>query len=149
MKAAIASDHRGYKLKEEVKVGLEKSGLEVQDCGTYSEESCDYPDFARKALERFMKKEATFVFLICGSGIGMSIYANKFPGVRAALCLNAEMAQMAREHNDANVLVLSSIFTSASELTKILHNWLESSFQGGRHERRVAKIRQLEETDAL
>ena len=145
MKISIASDHRGFRFKEIIKQELEKRDIEIIDAGTYNEESCDYPDFAQKALRYFLKKEVDFVILICGSGIGMSITANKYKGIRAALCLYPGMAKMAREDNDANVLVFSANFTQEKEIPAILDNWLKSNFQGGRHERRVNKIRKIEE----
>lgn len=144
MKVALASDHRGFKFKQIIGKELRRRGLEVVDSGTYTPEPCDYPDYGKEAVRLLQAKEVDFAILICGSGIGMSIVANKFKGIRAAFCLNPEMARMAREHNDANVLVLSSNFTPQSELKKILESWLNSKFQGGRHERRVKKIAELE-----
>ncbi|HDI45908.1 MAG TPA: ribose 5-phosphate isomerase B [Candidatus Omnitrophica bacterium] len=145
MKISIASDHRGFFLKEKIKDKLSQQGIEMVDVGTYSCDSCDYPDFAVLAIKKFLNGEVDSVILICGSGIGMSIVANKFKGIRAGLCVNAEMAKMAREHNNANVLVLSANFTPEEEIDKIVTNWLNCKFEGGRHERRVNKIIALEE----
>ncbi|MDP8216158.1 MAG: ribose 5-phosphate isomerase B [Candidatus Kaelpia imicola] len=144
MKVSLGSDHRGYKSKEHLKKILKELNIEYSDEGTLNEESCDYPDFAKRAVERVVRAEADFAILICGSGLGMSIAANKFKGIRAALCLNTDMAQMARQHNDANVLVLSANFIELEEIKNILNIWLGSDFEGGRHERRVRKISELE-----
>ena len=144
MKISIASDHRGFQLKERVKSLLTSLKIEVMDVGTYTADSCDYPDFAVLAIGKFLNRSVDSVILICGTGIGMSIVANKFKGVRAALCLNSQMAKMAREHNNANVLVLSANFTPEEEIEGILHNWLNCKFEGGRHERRVGKITEVE-----
>lgn len=144
MKISIASDHRGFALKEKIKEILTASGVEPIDMGTYTPDSCDYPDFAVPAIEKLLNREVDSAILICGSGIGMSIVGNKFKGIRAALCLNSEMAKMAREHNNANVLVLSANFTSQDEIEGIIQNWLNCKFEGGRHERRVDKITEIE-----
>ncbi len=144
MKISLGSDHRGYKTKEHIKGILKELNVDYSDEGTLSEESCDYPDFAKRAVERVVNGETDFAILICGSGLGMSIAANKFKGIRAALCLSADMAQMARQHNDANVLVLSANFIDLGEVKNILNIWLNSDFEGGRHERRVRKISELE-----
>lgn len=144
MKISIASDHRGFDLKERIKEILTASGAEPIDMGTYTPDSCDYPDFAVPAIEKLLNRKVDSAILICGSGIGMSIVANKFKGIRAALCLNSEMARMAREHNNANVLVLSANFTPQDEIKGIIQNWLNCKFEGGRHERRVGKITEIE-----
>ena len=144
MKIAIASDHRGIDRKEIVKQDLIRRGIEVIDAGAYSKESCDYPDFGKAAVQYVIQKEADFAVLICATGIGMSIVANKFKGIRGALCLNSDMAKMARAHNNANVLIISAIFTPDSKVQNILDKWLNSDFEGGRHERRLRKIQELE-----
>lgn len=146
MKVALASDHRGFEFKKVVVKELEEKEIEVSDFGTYNDESCDYPDYAKLAVEEVVKNRADFAILICGSGIGMSIVANKFRGIRGALCLNSEMAKMAREHNNANVLILSAIFTPRSEIKDILTAWFSSNFLGGRHERRLLKIKEIEQS---
>ncbi|MDP8253426.1 MAG: ribose 5-phosphate isomerase B [Candidatus Kaelpia aquatica] len=144
MKISLGSDHRGYKSKEYLKKILKDLDIAYSDEGTLGEESCDYPDFAKLAVERVLREEVDFAILICGSGLGMSIAANKFKGIRAALCLSADMAQMARQHNDANVLVLSASFIELGEIKNILNAWLGNDFEGGRHERRVRKISEFE-----
>ncbi len=140
MRISLGSDHRGYKVKEYLKNVLKDLEIEYSDEGAFNEESCDYPDFAEKAVKKVIKKNSDFAILICGSGLGMSIAANRFKGIRAALCLTVEMAQMAREHNNANVLVLSANFIELKEVSNILNTWLSSNFEGGRHERRIRKI---------
>lgn len=149
MKVALASDHRGFKLKEFLKRCLEVKGYQFHDFGTHSQGSCDYPDYGKLAVKSLQRGEADFAILICGSGIGMSILANKFKGIRAALCLSPRMARMAREHNNANVLVLAGDFLSYRKARRILDAWLRSNFQGGRHERRINKIKELEEGDEI
>lgn len=144
MRIAIGSDHAGYELKESVKEHLSSKGIEVIDVGTHSTERVDYPDYARKVCEKVRSKEADFGILICGTGLGMSIAANKCRGIRAALCLFPDMARLAREHNDANVLVMAGRL-----MGKELANWtvdafLSAEFQGGRHERRVKKLEEIE-----
>lgn len=144
MKVAIGADHAGYELKEKVKKYLEIKGLEVEDVGTFSKESVDYPDFAFQVASKVSKNTVDFGILVCKSGIGMSIAANKFKNVRAAVCFTPEMAKLARSHNDANVLSLSQEFTKEAEAYKILETWLSTEFEGGRHQRRVEKIKKLE-----
>jgi ribose 5-phosphate isomerase B len=140
MKISLGSDHRGYQVKERLKKLLGSFNIDYVDQGTFNEEPCDYPDFAKKVAADVIKSNSDFAILICGSGLGMSIAANRFKGVRAALCLTAEMAQMARKHNNANILVLSANFTEIIELKNILNSWLNSDFEGGRHEQRIRKI---------
>ncbi|QIV78493.1 ribose 5-phosphate isomerase B [Fervidobacterium pennivorans subsp. carthaginiensis] len=144
MKIAIGSDHAAFELKERVKEYLRKADIEVIDCGTYSIESVDYPDYAKKVAEKVTSKECDFGILMCGTGIGMSIAANKIKGVRAALCLFPEMAAYARKHNDANILVLPGRLMGIELAKWTVDAFLNSSFEGGRHERRVKKIEELE-----
>jgi ribose 5-phosphate isomerase B len=144
MKIAIASDHAGYAEKEKLKPLLKELGIEFHDLGTVSEESVDYPDYAAKVGKEVAKGEADQGLLVCGSGTGMAIAANKVPGVRAAVAWNEETARLAREHNDANVLSIGARITPAEEIPKIIRAWFASSFDGGRHARRVEKIKELE-----
>lgn len=143
-KIALAADHAGYEEKEKIKKTLDELGVAYDDMGTNSCESVDYPDYARKVAEAVSKGEYEQGLLVCGSGTGMAIAANKFPGVRAAVAWNADIARLAREHNDANVLSLPARFTSAEESANIVKAWFEANFEGGRHERRVEKITELE-----
>lgn len=140
----IAADHAGYALKEALKPLLAEMGLDVTDAGTDSDRSVDYPDLGRRAAEAVASGRFPRGILICGSGVGMSIVANRFPGVRAALCLDEEMARMSRMHNDANVLVLAGRKTDSETARRIVRVWLETPFEGGRHGRRLEKIRELE-----
>lgn len=144
MKIAIAADHAGYQEKEQLKPLLTELGIEFEDLGTVSPESVDYPDYARKVAEKVARGEADQGLLVCGSGTGMAIAANKVPGVRAAVAWNEEVARLAREHNDANVLSLAARCTPFDEITKIVRAWFAAKFDGGRHSRRVDKIREIE-----
>jgi ribose 5-phosphate isomerase B len=144
MKLVIASDHAGLQLKTELVGALGKRGVEVVDLGTHSGDSVDYPDFASKVARAVGKGEFDRGVLICGTGIGMSIVANKHRGVRAALCTTEFEARMARAHNDANVLCLGQRVVGAGLAQGILDAFLEQPFEGGRHERRVQKIRDAE-----
>jgi len=148
MKVAIGADHAGYELKEKVKKYLEKKGIETEDVGTFSKDSVDYPDYAFQVASQVSDKKVDFGVLVCKSGIGMSIAANKFKNVRAALCFSPEMAKLARSHNDANVLSLSQEFTKVDDAYKIIDTWLATNFEGGRHERRVEKIKKREREDS-
>ena len=144
-KVSIGSDHAGFHLKEEVKKFLGEIGLELSDKGAFSaEEKVDYPDFARLVAEDVIRGEAQLGILICGTGIGMSITANKFPGIRAALVLNEYMAKMAKAHNNANVIVLSGRIISPEYAKELIKVFLETEFEGGRHERRLKKISEIE-----
>ena len=145
MKIAIASDHAGYEEKERLKPLLSEMGIQFEDLGTISEESVDYPDYARKVGEEVSQGKVDQGLLVCGSGTGMAIAANKAPGVRAAVAWNEEIATLAREHNDANVLSLGARVTPAEELSKIVRAWFAAKFDGGRHERRVQKISEIEQ----
>jgi len=144
MKIALACDHGGFKLKEVIKRHLKSKGIEFIDYGTYSEESVDYPDFALKAAKGIVSGEADRGIFICGTGIGISIAANKVPGIRAALCYNIYAAEMSRRHNNANVLALGGRVTGDELAKAIVDTWIETPFEGGRHERRLEKIEKIE-----
>ena len=137
---AIGSDHGGVELKNDLVAWLRSQALEVQDLGTHGDESVDYPDFGRQVSLRVARGEAERGILICTSGIGMSITANKVPRVRAALVADLDSARSSREHNDANILILPARFVSEEEGVEILKTWLDTQFAGGRHSRRVEKI---------
>ncbi len=136
----LASDHAGYPLKEYVKTYLDSRGIDWKDYGTYSEESCDYPDFGHALAKGIEAGECEKGIAICGSGEGISITLNKHQGIRAALCWIPEIAHLARQHNDANVLVMPGRFITNEEADAIMDEYLSTSFEGGRHARRVAKI---------
>ena len=148
MKIALASDHAGYVEKERLKPLLTDLGLEVEDLGTVSEESVDYPDYAALVAERVARGEASQGVLVCGSGTGMAIAANKVQGVRAAVAWSEETARLARQHNDANVLALGARTTPPEEIPKIVRAWFSTAFDGGRHGGRVEKIKELEKREA-
>ncbi len=141
---AIGSDHGGYKLKEYLKNRLTERGLQLKDYGVYSEESADYPDCAKPVCEAVLSGECERGILVCGTGIGISIAANKFKGIRAALCSDVFSAKMAREHNDANIICLGGRVTGEELAGMIVETYLEASFLGGRHAARVAKIHEIE-----
>jgi ribose 5-phosphate isomerase B len=147
MKIAIGADHAGYELKERIKQRLAQEGNEVHDKGTHSTDSVDYPDFARLVGEEVARKDADFGVLVCGSGIGMSIAANKVLGIRAAHVTNAYEAQMAREHNDANVVTLGARVLDERTAIQAVEKFLNTPFAGGRHERRVQKIMEIEQQE--
>ncbi|HKW65864.1 MAG TPA: ribose 5-phosphate isomerase B [Terriglobales bacterium] len=149
MKIALASDHAGFELKESVKRLLAAQGVHVNDLGTHSPESVDYPDFARAVGEDVVRRKAEFGILVCGTGIGMSMSANKIPGIRAAKADTEYEAEMARAHNDANVLCLGARVTDAAAAEKLVRKFLETSFEGGRHQRRVDKIMAIEQQNSL
>jgi len=136
----IGSDHAGFPLKEVIKQYLAHMGYAVMDVGTDSPANVDYPDFAAIAAQRVSAGEFDRGILVCGSGVGMSIVANKFPGVRAALCLDEETARMSRLHNDANILVLAGRRTKEETAKSIARLWLNTEFEGGRHQKRLDKI---------
>lgn len=140
MKISIASDHAGFKHKKHIKNYLEEKGFLVIDHGTFSSEPADYPDFIKLAAKDVSECKSDLGIGICGSGIGASIVANKFKGVRAALVLDEEMAELSRRHNDANFLALGERLSDKNNIIKILDVWLNTKFDGGRHERRVKKI---------
>ncbi len=141
----IGSDHGGVELKEFCAQILRSKGIQVEDLGTKGSESVDYPDFGRMVALKVAKGEAERGILICTNGIGMSILANKFPGIRAALVHDLKGAQMSREHNNSNVLVLGGGVTEKSLAEQILEIWLQTPFAGGRHQRRLDKIAQVEQ----
>jgi ribose 5-phosphate isomerase B len=136
----IGSDHAGFQLKERLKEELRRLGYAVEDVGTDSDSSVDYPDFAHVVASRVEEGKATRGVLLCGTGLGMSYAANRHRGVRAAVAWSPEVARLAREHNDANVLVLPARFLNEDDGVAILRTWLETPFEGGRHHRRVTKI---------
>ena len=140
LRIAVGSDHAGFVLKEKLRDYLVDRGYEVEDHGTNSPESVDYPDYAEKVAARVAAKEVNFGVVVCGTGIGVAISANKIPGIRAAPCNDTLTARMAREHNDANVLTLGGRVVDESTARKILDVWLATPFAGGRHQRRVDKI---------
>ncbi len=140
----IGSDHGGLQLKAVLYEALRQRGLEVRDMGTDNGDSVDYPEFAEKVAGAVSRGEAKSGILVCGTGIGMSIVANKFPGVRAALVTDEFMAQMAKEHNNANVLVLGGRVLDAPTASRLVGIWLDAAFEGGRHQRRLDKIAELE-----
>ena len=141
---AIGSDHGGLELKAAVSEGLRQRGLDVVDFGTDDDDSVDYPDFGEKVAGAVARGEAVCGVLVCGTGIGMSIVANKFPGVRAALVTDEYMARMAKEHNNANILVLGGRVLDGMTACRIVSVWLDARFEGGRHQRRLDKIALLE-----
>lgn len=140
----IGSDHGGLEMKNALVKVLSSRNLDVNDCGTDNGDSVDYPDFAEKVAGAVSRGEAEQGILVCGTGIGMSIVANKFPGVRAALATDEFMAQMAKEHNDANILVLGGRVLSVELATKMVNVWLDTAYEGGRHQLRLDKISQVE-----
>ena len=144
MKIAIGSDHRGYSLKERIKALLAGDGHEIVDVGTDSEDSADYPDFAIPVAEKTAGGEVDRGILICGSGIGVSIVANKVDGARAALVWTVDQALMTRKHNDSNVLALSEEIMDDERLDELVRVWIDTEFEGGRHQRRLDKITDYE-----
>jgi ribose 5-phosphate isomerase B len=145
MRFSIASDHAGYDMKEAVKKHLTAAGHEVVDFGTGSTESTDYPDYGAPAARAVASGDVDAGILLCGSGQGMSMVANKVHGIRAALAWSPEIARLSREHNDANVLVLPSRYVGADEALEIVDAWLGAGFDGGRHVPRVEKMMEVEE----
>lgn len=144
-KVALSADHAGYEEKEKIKKTLDEIGVKYDDFGTNSTEAVDYPDYALKVAEAVSHGDYEHGLMICGSGTGMAIAANKVKGIRAAVAWNEDIARLAREHNDANVLSLPARFTSAEESAKIVKAWFAADFEGGRHERRVKKISEAEQ----
>jgi len=142
---ALGADHAGFPLKEDLKGWLGSRGYQVRDFGTYSLDAVDYPDYASQVAEAVITGQAARGVLVCGSGLGMAIVANKFPGVRAVACFDPEMARLSREHNDANVLTLGGRLTDRQAAITILDTWLKTPFAGGRHRRRIEKLSALEE----
>jgi ribose 5-phosphate isomerase B len=140
MKIALASDHAGYALKQKVQLFLEDNGATVKDFGCYSTDSCDYPDYAHPLAEAVEKGEYDYGVVICSTGNGITMTANKHQGIRAALCCDTKLAELARQHNDANVLGLPANFISSIMALDIVRTFFQTDFEGGRHARRVAKI---------
>src|SRR5687767_9905454 len=141
----IASDHAGFEMKEKLERTLTEMGYAVDDLGADSEQSSDYADFAHPLAQKVSSGEAKRGVLLCGTGLGMSYVANRYPHVRAAVAWTPEIAELARRHNDSNVLVLPARFLSEEDGVKILQTWLDTPFEGGRHERRVEKTERTEE----
>ena len=137
---AMGSDHAGYNLKEEIKAYLLEKGHTVKDCGTDSTESCDYPVFGRDAAEVVREEEAERAIVICGSGIGISIAANKVPGIRCALCSEPLSAELSRRHNNANAIAMGARLIGSDMAKRIVDVFLSTEFEGGRHQRRIDKI---------
>ncbi len=144
MNVAVGSDHRGYAAKERIKTFLESRGCQVTDFGCESTESCDYPDAAIPAAQAVAKGTSDWAILCCGTGIGMSITANKVKGIRASLCHDEVTAEIARRHNNANVLCLPADLIGDSMIERVVDVWLNTPFDGGRHERRIGKIAEFE-----
>jgi ribose 5-phosphate isomerase B len=144
----IASDHAGFELKEKLEAWLRDLGYRVRDLGAESTESTDYPDYAHPLARQISDGTAERGILLCGTGLGMSYVANRYPRVRAAVAWSPEIAQLARRHNDANVLALPARFLSEADARQILMAWLETPFEHGRHERRVQKIERAHGSDA-
>ena len=143
MKLSIGSDHAGFEYKEAIREMLSHDGHDVHDVGTYSSERVDYPDYAVKVAQSVAKNDAEFGILICGSGIGVAITANKIAGVRAATCVSNDMAHLARAHNNANVVCIGERLISLFEAKEIVRTFLIAPFEHGRHEERVKKIEEL------
>lgn len=144
-KIALGADHAGFDLKEKVRRYLTRQGYEVEDLGARSTDSVDYPDYAEKVATRVAAKQAGFGVLVCGTGLGVAMAANKIPGIRAAPCNDTISARLAREHNNANVLTMGGRLVDEATAHKILDTWLATPFAGGRHQRRVEKITALEQ----
>src|SRR6267142_7210278 len=144
---AIGSDHAGFSLKEAIRKYLQAAGYPVDDQGTGSENSVDYPDFGKAVGERVASKKADLGIAVCGSGIGISIAANKVPGIRAALAHDVMTARLAREHNDANVLALGGRIVTPETAVEMVQTFLDTAYLGGRHQRRLDKITQIEHNE--
>ncbi|GIU81295.1 MAG: ribose 5-phosphate isomerase B [Acidobacteria bacterium] len=147
MKVAIGADHAGFEVKEKIKKLLEEMQIPYEDVGTNSTEPVDYPDFGAKVGQKVASGEADQGIVVCGSGIGIAIAANKIKGIRAAQAWNEETARLARQHNNANVLAIGARVLPEEEIPKIVRAWFSADFEGGRHERRVEKIKALESED--
>lgn len=145
MKIAMACDHGGLELKETIKKHLEQRGFEVADFGTYSKDSCDYPDYARPAAEAVASGECERGILVCTTGIGVCITANKVKGVRCALLSDPVSARLTRQHNDTNMMALGQGFVGPMLALQIVDTWLDTAFEGGRHQRRIDKMMAIEE----
>jgi ribose 5-phosphate isomerase B len=136
----IGADHAGYELKEEIKLFLQEKGIEVEDFGCHSTESIDYPDYGHPVAEMVENNPGMMGILICGSGNGINMTANKHQGIRSALCWNKEIAELARLHNDANIIALPARFVTVNEAMEMVSIFLDTSFEGGRHQNRIDKI---------
>jgi len=143
-KIAIASDHGGFDLKENIIAFLLKKGLEIDNLGAHSTDSVDYPDYGIKLAQAITDKKFVRGILICGTGVGMSIVVNRFPGIRGTLCSDVYTAKMCREHNDSNVLIMGGRVIEVSLAIEILETWLNTEFEGGRHKRRLDKIKEID-----
>ena len=141
---AIGSDHGGYKLKEEIKKYLEEKGIEYTDCGTFNEERADYPEIAQAVALEVQGAQCDKGIVICRSGIGMSMVANKFRGIRCAKCNDEEEAKFSRMHNNSNILAIGSDYIDANKAIRIVRTWIATEFEGGRHETRVNIISEIE-----
>lgn len=141
----IATDHAGFEMKEQVLTVLSNLGYNVEDFGTYSDASCDYPDFGHPLAKEISEGRATRGILLCGTGLGMSYVANRYPGVRAAVAWTPEIASLSRQHNNSNVLCIPARFVGEYEAESILRTWLTTEFEGGRHIRRIEKIERSSE----
>ena len=144
VKIAIGTDHAAFEIKKEIVKYLDEKGFLVSDEGTYSLDSCDYPDFAKKVALKVRDNVVEFGILICGTGIGMSITANKVKGIRAALCCNEYMAEMSRKHNNSNILCLGVRVLNKEQMINIIDKWLATEYECGRHEKRLFKIDEIE-----
>ena len=143
-KIVIASDHGGFDLKESIISVLLKKGLEIDNLGTHSTDSVDYPDYGIKLAQAIIDKKFVRGILICGTGVGMSIVVNRFPGIRGTLCSDVYTAKMCREHNDSNVLIMGGRVIEVGLAIEILNIWLNTKFEGGRHQRRLDKINEID-----
>lgn len=144
MKIAIGSDHRGYELKEKIKRCFKDRQLKYEDFGAFSQEKTDYPIIVEKVAIAVQKKECDLGILICGTGFGMCITANKFKGIRATTCYNEETAKLSRLHNNANILTMGANYLDIDEAMKIVDAWLNTEFEGGRHKKRIEEIEEIE-----
>lgn len=140
MNIVVVSDHAGFTLKEDIKSFLRSEGYNVIDCGTHSKESCDYPDYAHDAALTIIDGKAERGIFICGTGIGISIAANRHKGIRAALCSDIYSARLSRQHNNANVLAMGANIVALPLAKEMIKEWLKEEFEGGRHERRICKL---------
>lgn len=140
IKVAFASDHAGFRLKERMKAYMKEKGYDVEDFGTFNEESCDYPDYAHPAALAVEKGDCAFGIAMCGTGNGITMTLNKHQGIRAALCWQPEIAALAKQHNNANILSLPARFISEEEAIRIVDAYLKAEYEGGRHQRRIDKI---------
>ncbi|MFQ5662476.1 MAG: ribose 5-phosphate isomerase B [Terriglobia bacterium] len=143
-RVALGADHAGYPVKDRIKERLQREGYEVIDFGTHAGDSVDYPDYAKLVAQSVSRAECTRGILVCGTGLGMAIAANKFRGIRAATCNDTYTARMAAEHTDANVLCVGARVVDADHAVAIVKEWLKAKFGGGRHQRRIDKISELE-----